>query len=314
MKQKKRARIQGTSLSEKAILAPEAVLRIAELLKRVGKRVKLAAAVDQNESRISEWLGGRRAPTPGDWIRLGKLALELGLAEPFFFWGQAGIDSQTLRAMTDEVVAGQYRLSGETVPISRYRETLEGREEAGSPILLPGEFVPNPMSTVCLVVDHEATAVVHSPDAIFVVDESEKGTRDLRSLWNQVVFVTYAPDPDATAPHAGIYMGRLGLAVHNRPTPDRKFSASARLRLLGRSRTVGVFPSSPWILGRFEYSAEHELAGIDPLDDSVASDPRMVATWMKARDLALTGTKLGAPWSILGTVLGRFHLEGSRNE
>lgn len=145
MKGKKRTKIRPTPATKKAPVNAETVARVKELLDMFGRRVRLAAAVDQNESRISEWLSGKRAPTPGDWIRLGKLALEYGLAEPFFFWEQAGIDSQTVMLMAGKIVKGQYELVGNTVPVRRFRFTEQGREEAGPPIPLPAEFIPNPL-------------------------------------------------------------------------------------------------------------------------------------------------------------------------
>ncbi len=310
MKGKKRTKIRPTPATKKAPVNAETVARVKELLDMFGRRVRLAAAVDQNESRISEWLSGKRAPTPGDWIRLGKLALEYGLAEPFFFWEQAGIDSQTVMSMAGKIVKGQYELVGNTVPVRRFRFTEQGREEAGPPIPLPAEFIPNPASTVCIVTDDKATGVVDSPGAVFILDESEKDAPDLTPFWRQVVFARFDAEADAQRLDSGIYVGRLSLVEPSL----RRFRGEARIAdarfhpladiLNERTLTLG------WWIDRSVKEAL-EAVGDEPEPEK---NPLVVAAWKESVERARKGLRLDRGWSIMGRVLGRLKLEGIQND
>jgi hypothetical protein len=275
--------------------------------------VQLAAAIGVSESRIYEYMAGKRQPTPEGWLALGKLALEYKLADPFFFWALAGVDTETLRLMADRVQERRYEFTGPTVPIPRFRETVQGREEAGPPIPLPAEFIPNPNSTVCLVVDYKATAVVDSPRAVFILDESEADAENLLLFWDQVIFIRHKPkNEEGLQAPPGIYMGRIKLLLLNTPTARMTFSGMVRLTLV-----FGQSAPSPLRLAYFEYpfpaDLAADLAGIDLDLDELAHDPRVSTACGEARQRARSEVRLDPDWHILGRVLGRLKVEGAKN-
>jgi transcriptional regulator with XRE-family HTH domain len=185
-------------------------------LERVGKQSELAKLIGASESRIPEWMKGDRLPSPDTLINLGKLALERGWSDPFFFWALAGVDTQTLRLMADKVQKRQYELLGETVPVPRFRETEHGREEAGPPVPLPVEFIPNLASTSCLVVDEQPSRIRSAPRGLFLVDSSARDAQNLSGLWGKVIFADLAlQEKNQGVFPNGIYVGRLLLQPDN---------------------------------------------------------------------------------------------------
>jgi hypothetical protein len=238
-------------------------------------------------------------------------------ADRIWFWAKAGLDEDAILATAETLRKGRVKEStaleetGDVVLIPRYRQTRQGREETGPLVPLPREFIPNPDSTVCFVVDAKATAVVDSPKAVFILDESEKDAPSVLPFWKQVVFVEYnpeigsKPDPDA---RPGIHMGRIGLV------PPFELTADMTLWVFARFHSLTERQAAPSItVGSFRYSAQNELAGIDPNRIDSNFDPRVVSTRAKVRDLALKELKLDAGWSILGRVLGRLKLAGVEN-
>jgi transcriptional regulator with XRE-family HTH domain len=185
--------------------------RLEAVLQKM-KSAELARLLGVSDSRIPEWRRGRRLPPPDTLIKLGKLALERGLGDPFFFWALAGVDTQTLRRMAGNVHEEQYRTAGPTVPVPRFRYTESGREEAGPPVPLPAEFIPNVPRTICVLVDRASTAFIRAPSGLFILDTSLEGTQDLRALWDRVVIVGYAPRGPYPEWKEGMYAGRLMLS------------------------------------------------------------------------------------------------------
>jgi len=168
---------------------------IAQLLKdlRTGKglsQTQFAEIVGVTQSTVSEWEAGKDVPSAKVWQELAS-----GAPYPLNirFWKQGGTDLQAMFAAAEKELRQRGEtLAGEIFHVSRFRETHRGREEAGSPIPLPTEFIPNRGSTVCLVVDDKA-AVVDSPNGVFIVDESERDSRDLRPFWGREVFAGFRP-------------------------------------------------------------------------------------------------------------------------
>lgn len=132
---------------------PAFLEHLKEVITKVGTQAKVAKEISASGSRIPEWNAGKRLPSADTLIRLGRVALEHSASDPFYFWALAGIDPQTLKSMASKVVEWEEEVAGPTIPIRRYRQTLEGREESGPPVSLPSEFVPRPRQTVCLDVD-----------------------------------------------------------------------------------------------------------------------------------------------------------------
>jgi hypothetical protein len=231
---------------------------------------------------------------------LGKLAVEYGLQDPFFFWAKAGIEPQTLQSMVEKITEARYLAMGETVPIPRFRLTLQGRESAGPPLPLPTECLPHPAQTICLVMDKKATGVVSCPRGIFILDTFVEGVEDLSNLWESVVMLQY---PGAPYLLQGIYAGRLWL---------RDDSQISRYR--DGARTSG------WLVPLGE-GAEHERVEYPylgeylepecmkdiPPDDAKARAERMA----EVRGRALSKFRTDKGIRILGKAIGRLsgHLE-----
>jgi transcriptional regulator with XRE-family HTH domain len=288
----------GKPLSKRQSEAGADFARIQEFLKRTGKRVELAAKLGVSESRISEYVSGKRNPTAEGWIALGKLALEYGLSNPFFFWAQASIDPQTLRSMADRIVEGQRRLMGETVPVPRFWETESGRKESGPPVPLPTEFMPNPESTICLLVDQRSDGIVDSPRGLVILDTSCQGVDDLEPLWDRVVVLRYAPTGERLA-EKGLYAGRLRLAENARTWREPNAPVFVGLlEMIGelRGTNIGIVRNLP--LGT--YTDSEGMRGI-PTGDEEGRTHR----WKEIQGRARSRFRLAEGTRVLGKVIGR---------
>ena len=288
--------------------------RVKALRDAHGKTQKqFARLLGVAQSRISGWEKGKEFPSDEACFRMGNLCKTM--EKRIWFWGKAGLDEQTILATAEGIFRGRLneanRLSkgGEVILVPRFRETLQGREEAGPPVPLPAEFIPNPGSTICFLVDDKATAIVDSPRALFILDESEKDAPNLLPFWGQVIFVEYDPET-GTDPRqeSGIYVGRLALVSTPHRRPISRYIAQARLFLL----TDLMAERSPWF-GYWEYPA---LSG---LDDAIMNDPNfdqnpvVIAARKEAKERARSELRLSLGWRILGRVLGRLKLEGVEN-
>jgi transcriptional regulator with XRE-family HTH domain len=270
------------------------------------RRVELAARIGVSESRISEYVAGGRKPTAEGWVALGKLALELGLPDPFYFWAHAGLDADSLQLMAGKIIEGRYRFAGETVPIRRVRETERGREEAGPPVPLPIEFVPNPLTTLCLSVDEKSSATGDSPRGLIILDVSVEGAENLAALWGHVVALNYAPEHGASysPQRKGLYVGRLSMigSMYNYRQPDQPVLLGQLLLLSGR------IAQEFRIVHLGEYIDSEGMSGLAPEDKAARS-----RRWKEIQERARSQFRLLKGIRILGNVIGRLtgHLEKS---
>ena len=203
-----------------------------------------ADALGLGQSVVSAWERGDNVPSSEAWVKIASVAPS---PDNLWFLRQAGLDREIIKAAAKAL--GESILlrpkEGETVQIPRFRETEAGREEAGPPIPLPAEFIPNPLSTVCLLVDSKVTGITRSDKALFILDESESHTTNLSPFWNRVVFARYRPESQTQRdPHAppGIYMGRIGFVQPTEPNAEMIFWAVGRLSLWAQNRW-----DSPWL-------------------------------------------------------------------
>ena len=262
----------------------------------------LSKLIGVADSRIPEWRRGLRLPSPDTLIKLGKVALEQKLDDPFFFWALAGVDTETLLVMADKVQERRYELTGPTVPIPRFRATEQSREDAGSPIPLPTEFIPNPAATICLVKDNESTGIVDAPRGLIILDTSVEGIENLSDLWEQVVALYFTPRFPSSVEPNGIYVGRLDLYPGGFPTMPHAAVLRARLISLHETRLA---------LADIGYYVEEEgLAGIAG-DDLAALTQR----WAEVRARAASKFRFPKGTKIVGKVIGRLtgHLHGPRD-
>ena len=278
----------------------ESVTRIEEVLAKVGKRVELASALGVSESRISEYIAGKRKPLPETWLKLGKLALKHGLPDPFYFWAQAGHDLGTFQSMGAKVFEAQYSSMGEIVPIPRFRQTEQGREEAGPPLPLPTECIPNPRATICLSLSEKSTGVVDAPKGLFILDTSVESTESLRELWNRVLMIYFDRPEWAPRFPRGVYVGRLieMMPVQRGHQSEQVDVSAALLSLTGNEVYERMFIGS--------YEETDGLHGISPQDPE-ARRRRM----SEIGERALSKLRLDKGIRILGRVIGRLtgHLE-----
>jgi hypothetical protein len=174
---------------------------------------------------------------------------------------------------------------------------------------LPTEFVPNPASTVCLVVDKEATAVVDSPHAVFILDETDKNAPNFRPFWGNVVFAEYDAEAGVDPRlRSGIYAGRL-VFFNNWPRrPDDTYSADAEFYFL-----TGLEPKRPMSVGwkaypRFKGSGDIGIGLI-----SRGQNPLLDAARDKVRIQVASELRLSFGWRVLGRVIGRLSMADVEN-
>ena len=297
----------------KAKPRPEYSTRI-EALRGTTKQRDFAAKFPVSPSRVSEWESGKRPPVAEGFYRLGSLADNPD--DAIWFWKQAGLDDEKLLAAARKLEADRFREAapliekGDVVLVPRFRETLQGREEAGPPVPLPKEFIPNPASTICFVVDEKATGIADSPKALFILDQSEKDAPNLLPFWGQVVFARYDPDL-AIKPrwNRGISVGRL-------------VPINALLRRAGAPGLVvepKLFLLTDLMAQRSPEIGFWAVPSFTGLDDAIAKDPNLeqnplvIAARKGAAERARSELRLDSGWSILGRVLGRLKLEGAQN-
>lgn len=254
-----------SSKKMKAKKLPEFAVRINNLRSKLGieTQAEFAERLHVKQPTVSAWERGdkRRAPSAEIYFRLASLAPDR--ADKIIFLEMAGLDEQAILAAAEGLLekrakeAEGLREKGGVILVPRFRETQQGREEAGPPIPLPTEFIPNPGSTICFVVDEKCTKVLDSPRGTLILDESVKDAEELAPLWNQVVLVDYpgGTEEDAANVPRGLYVGRLILREFvrkfgwgDRGTPGAIWHARVSL-LTGNPRLesirVGTFASDP---------------------------------------------------------------------
>jgi hypothetical protein len=197
---------------------------------------------------------------------------------------------------------------GEMVLIPRFRETEHGREEAGRPVPLAVEFVPNPLATICLAVDEKSDRVIESPRGLLIVDTSYEGAEDLHDLWNGVIVLHYSAESFLPGAYEeGFYVGRLLLSDTSRSFLDSKATTiTAFLQYISANRlsqtpSINVLP-----LGN--YTDPESMRGLSP-DDQEGFFRR----WEEIKLRARSKFRLLRGIRILGKVIGRLtgHLEVS---
>lgn len=170
---------------------------------------EFAAKIPVARSRVSEWEAAKRTPSAEHLYRLGSIAP--ASEDTLWFWNQAGLDEQKILTAARKLALNA---EGErTIPIPRYRYTPQRIEETGPPVPLPTEFIPNPGSTICLVVDKPSTGALGEPRGTFIVDESVKGKASPQQMLHKVVVFSFTPSAEWDKTPPGIYIGRLTMAA-----------------------------------------------------------------------------------------------------
>ncbi len=261
----------------------------------------LADALGVGQTVVSAWERGDNTPSSEAWIKLASLAPS---PDKLWFLEQAGLRRETIIAAATALGEGILvsPKEGDMVLIPRFRETRDGRVEAGPPITLPPEVIPNPAATIALVVDDLSTGVIESPRGIILVDTSWEGIEDLRGLWNRVVVLRCAGKtvPMLMDDYAGIYVGRLILG-DNQSLPFSPGTAVIRASLFS---LTGL----SWALQDVGRYTEPDKSHAIPRDDTKA----LGTYWQEMHDRAASELHLFPGVRIVGKVIGRLtgHLEG----
>lgn len=176
----------------------------------IGERVKkLRTALGMNHEqfaerlrvarpRISEWEAGKGVPTAEAYLALGDVA---AYPENLWFLEQAGMKSALILSIANELVKGR-------VPIPLAHKTPEGIEETQIVVPLPERFVPNPDSTVCLVVDEKSAGLVFAEGDVVVLEPAAE-PRDPQPYWDNLVLVEFTEPRRNSGWPEGLFMGKL---------------------------------------------------------------------------------------------------------
>ena len=280
---------------------------------RIGERIKmfrerhyasqraLADALGLRQTVVSAWETGDNVPSCEAWVKLASLAPS---PDNLWFLKQAGLDREIIiaaaRTLKENAVIRPKE--GEMVVIPRFRETKRGREEAGPPVRLEAEFVPNPLTTICLCVDEKSIAIMDAPKGLFILDTSCEGADDLSALWGHVIAIHYAPKLLEPFGHRqGTYIGRLQIDYD-----------VGGFRLEGLIRYTGTLDMLTESRFRFlhvgSYTDPQGMKGLAE-DDKEGESDRMG----EIEKRAVSGLRLLEGVRVLGKVIGRLtgHLEVS---
>jgi len=276
---------------------------------RIGERIKrfreshyasqkaLADALGLRQTVVSAWETGDNMPSCEAWVKLASVAPS---PDNLWFLRQAGLDREIIiaaaKTLKENIVIRPKE--GEMVLIPRFRETEHGREEAGPPVRLEAEFVPNPLATICLEVSGPSD-VVDAPHGLFILDTSLVATANVWAVQEQVVMSDVPQLPGHGNP-AGLYVGRLRLqGSYDRRRPDWVWLGVLLLSLTGSMHDRLQLGS---------YEDTEVMRGI-AWEEADERDRRLAEMWRRiGLNFPLTeGVR------ILGRVIGRLtgHLEVS---
>jgi transcriptional regulator with XRE-family HTH domain len=185
-------------------------------LERHMSQAEFAKAIQVTQPMVSAWEAGKEGETPslGAYMRLGNLA---GYPDNVWFWQQAGLEENRMLSAAERVLEerGAALILGETLPIRCFSKTSEGISLLDRPFVIPAKFAPNPLSTLCLIVDESAATPKIPAGTHIVLDESGKDA-SLSVFRNRVVLtelsipVRYLKETRSFAKKfGGLHMGRL---------------------------------------------------------------------------------------------------------
>jgi len=173
---------------------------------------QLAHLLDVRQTTVSAWELDENLPSSEAWVKLGNFA---PYPDCIWFWQQAGMDEQAMLSAAEKLLKGRRAAPGEITCVPRSSGTLQESEEAGPLVPLPAEFVPNPLSTRCLVVDEKFSNPIFPVGDVILLDESANSPEDLRPFWGEIVLVHLTRPKDGTGLRMtkswrdGLNIGRL---------------------------------------------------------------------------------------------------------
>jgi transcriptional regulator with XRE-family HTH domain len=166
-------------------------------------QVEFADRLGVSQATVSAWESEDHPPSPEAYGQLGNLA---PYPDNLWFWQEAGLDPQKMLSAAEQTL--KERVKDRTalpdpnavVEIQRFRLTGQGREKTGPALLIAAERVPNPLSTVCLVLDDKTAELCFAPGDIVALDVSPGGPTDFQPFSDQVALVQFAPRADQQKP------------------------------------------------------------------------------------------------------------------
>jgi transcriptional regulator with XRE-family HTH domain len=186
--------------------------RIKKVMAELGlnNQAAFARALGLRPTTLNAWMTRTSLPSPAAYMALGKVALSVD--DSLFFFEQAGLTEEVIRAAAAKIMKGRTGpgVAGEIIHVPRFRETEQGREEAGPPVPLPVELIPHPLATICLLVDEKSSGVVSAPTGLFILDTSVLGTANVLAHQERVVMAYVPESPDRGYPK-GLCAGRVRL-------------------------------------------------------------------------------------------------------
>jgi transcriptional regulator with XRE-family HTH domain len=278
---------------------------------RIGQRIKkfredhyasqkaLADALGLGQTVVSAWETGDNVPSCEAWVKLASVAPS---PDNLFFLRQAGLDREIIIAAAKTLKENTVirPKEGDMVQIPRYRYTEKGREEAGPPVRLEPEFVPNPEQTICLLVDEKSPRIGDCPRGLIFIDTSIEGRKWRDEFSGRVVMLDYMPKDVGPWP-LGLYMGRIF-----RHGPGAQLPRAIWFDIMLETLTEeGAREVGRWLpVGHYTETAE-ALAAVQ--GDKEKSE----ALVNEFRQRAASSLCLGEGVRILGKVIGRLtgHLE-----
>jgi transcriptional regulator with XRE-family HTH domain len=251
--------------------------RLPEVSERA-KHLRESLGMSQNQfaehtgiarPRISEWEAGKIFPSAEACMLLGNAA---PYPENLWFWEQAGVKPDAMASAVEKILKERTSapVAGALVQIPLVQLTAEGMQETGTLVALPARFIPNPVSTRCLVVDDKSPELMFPPGDV-VVFEPATGPQDPQLYWNEIVLAEFT----GSAPVAwrewasGLRIGRLCCKRYRRDALSYiatlgPFSDSEKTWLRfpsgGESIVVGGYqhPGPPMGAGRDRNHAEEQ--------------------------------------------------------
>lgn len=289
------------------------VEKISKVLEKVGTQKKLAEETRVTQQAASNWLSTSSASTPSaeSLIRLGLLA---GPPDCFWFWQQAGVEDGEMLRVAQKIwnERGVPLSGGDAYRIKCFQKTAEGTK------LLDDEFpvsvrptclLPNPLSTVCLIIDETAANPSIPAGTHIILDESEKDIpglhlyADRHILIESSVPVRYQTiDRTFALKFGSLYMGCLRFRLHQCGEDETgEYSITWVAVLDAAVDSFGWKPAHEGIvIGQWTYSFGK------PPGDSPEGQKQQVRFQEQARRLALIHMRPNDMVKVLGEVRGCF--------
>jgi transcriptional regulator with XRE-family HTH domain len=233
----------------------------SEMAKRIGglqggrNQVDFAAALGVPQSRVSEWLAGKR-PTAEMCVKLAKFSRELArYSDHLWFLEQAGVTEDDILSASRQITGERSAppKEGEVYRLPQYRVTETGIEPDGSLITFDRGLLESESNTICLRVDGDSFSAINVPLGIHLLDRSMSGTRRLGPCIGQFALFRYMPASEHMY-ELGLHFGRVGV----------KWESETRISAFLRPEQ-GPDPI-PLFLG--SYDARKEMKGFAPASEA----------------------------------------------